>query len=129
MYEITIHKVFCAAHALRMPDGSMEPLHGHNWNVSVTVSAGKLDKMECVMDFHALEAMVNDVLGGVDNANLNELPPFRGREGKLKINPSAERVAWWIGEVVLDELPKGVKLVSVSVTEAPGCTASYRPGR
>ncbi|NJL32431.1 MAG: hypothetical protein HC898_12895 [Phycisphaerales bacterium] len=45
------------------------------------------------------------------------------------MNPSAERVSWWIGEVLRDELPKGVKLISVCVTEAPGCRATYRPGK
>ena len=129
MYEITIERIFCAAHALRLPDGSMEPLHGHNWQVMVTVEAKKLDRMQCVMDFHALQVKLDEALTTVDQGNLNERPPFGDREGRLKINPSAERVAGWIGNVLGNKLPRGVRLVKVRVTEAPGCHATYRPGK
>ncbi|NJL32430.1 MAG: hypothetical protein HC898_12890 [Phycisphaerales bacterium] len=84
MFEIAVEHVFCAAHALKLPDGSMEPLHGHNWQVTVTVGAGRLDAMQCVMDFHALKAKVMEIIRPAENANLNELPPFREREGRLK---------------------------------------------
>ena len=46
---------FSAAHQLRLYDGSLEPLHGHNWQVKVTVVAAKLDSIGVVMDFHELE--------------------------------------------------------------------------
>src|SRR4051812_27370017 len=35
-FEITTTRTFSAAHQLRLPDGSIEPLHGHNWRVKVT---------------------------------------------------------------------------------------------
>ncbi len=124
-YHITVHRVFSAAHALRLPNGTMEKTHGHNWTVQLTVSAPRLDAMEVVMDFHELERMLDGLLATVDSGNLNGAPPFTDGRGGLKLNPSAERVAWWLGTAVARELPDGVRLERVEVGEAPGCTATY----
>ena len=48
-YQIRSTRGFCAAHALKLYDGSMEPIHGHNWRVQVTVQAEKLDAIGVVM--------------------------------------------------------------------------------
>ena len=129
-YEVTVEAVFSAAHALRLPDGSLEPLHGHDWQVAVTVAADRLDAMDTVMDFHQLEASLQAVIDPWHNRCLNEVAPFgeqRDDETHLAINPSAERVAERIGLSVAADLPDGVRLVSVAVGEAPGCTARYCP--
>ena len=122
MHEITIERVFSAAHALRLPDGSLEPVHGHNWDVAVTVGAEKLDEMAVVMDFHELERSVDRLVAELHNGDLNRIEPFASG-----VNPSAERVASHFAERVSAELPAHVRLRSVSVGEAPGCTATYRP--
>jgi 6-pyruvoyltetrahydropterin/6-carboxytetrahydropterin synthase len=127
MYEITVQRVFAAAHAIRLPDGSLEPIHGHNWQVEVTVCAQTLDAIETVMDFHDLERMVNALIDRVHNRHLNEVPPFAGPDGKLAINTTAERVAWWFATEISGQLRPPVHLVSASVSEAPGCIARYRP--
>lgn len=123
MFEITVHHTFSAAHAIRLADGSLEPVHGHNWAVAVTVARDGLDAIETVMDFHELERIVGEIISPFRNRHLNELPPFA--DGK--INPTAERVAWWIGTQTAQRLPAGVRFVSASVEEAPGCLAVYRP--
>ncbi len=127
MYEIQIERVFCATHALRLPDGSYETIHGHNWAVTVVVESQQLDAMETVMDFHELEPLLDALLGTVHNKNLNEVEPFADSTGELVVNPTAERVAWWLAEAIAPQLPDAVKLQSVGVGEAPGCTAVYRP--
>lgn len=127
-YEIRIERQFSAGHAIRLPDGSLEPLHGHNWPVCVTVGSERLGEMDTVMDFHMLEKTVERLIGHVHNRHLNEVTPFKGDdEAGLAINPTAERVAQWIGESVAKTLPGGVALLSVEVGEAVGCTAVYRP--
>ena len=129
-YEVTVEAVFSAAHALRLPDGSLEPLHGHDWQVAVTVASDGLDAMDTVMDFHQLEASLQAVIGPWHNRCLNEVEPFGVElDGDLDlvVNPSAERVAERIGLAVAADLPEAVHLASVSVGEAPGCTARYRP--
>ena len=110
----------------------MEPVHGHNWSVKVTVAADELDAMEVVMDFHVLEKAVDDLIAAVNNGHLNHVPPFAAAgpgENELAVNPSAERVAWWIGTEVAPQLPAHVRLTCVEIGEAPGCLATYRPNR
>ena len=127
-YEITVETTFSAAHALKLPDHMFEPIHGHDWRVAVTVAATQLDEIECVMDFHELEAMVEAIIKPWRNEHLNSREPFRGATIAIpKVNPTAERVAWHIGEEVAKQLDPRVSLVRVRIGESPGCTAEYRP--
>ncbi|MFK7790364.1 MAG: 6-pyruvoyl tetrahydropterin synthase family protein [Phycisphaeraceae bacterium] len=128
MYEIIVESVFAAAHAIRLPDGSLEPVHGHNWPVAVTVAADELDDIETVCDFHLLQGLLTEALDPWQNNDLNQCEPFTDGEGhdELAINPTAERVAWAIAEKIKPGLPGNCQLVSVSVGEAPGCTAVYK---
>lgn len=126
MYDITIETGFSAAHAIRLGADVLEPLHGHDWRVSVTVAADELDDIATVMDFHELHGMVNAVIEPWRNRNLNDIKPFKGTPPEA-VNPSAESVAWWIAQQVTERLPQRCRLVEVAVGEAPGCTARYRP--
>ena len=117
-FDITTTRDFSASHQLRFPDGSLEPLHGHNWRVSVTVASDELDALGCVMDFHELQRRVNAVVDPMHNAHLNDLPAFADR------NPSAENVAFHVGNSV--DVPAGVALVSVKVWETWDCCAAWR---
>ena len=121
-FEISTTRGFSAAHALRLYDGSLEPVHGHNWRVKVTVSAEKLDAIGVVMDFHELERLVDAILTPLHNRHLNEVTPF-----SAELNPSAENVALHVGRSVTPRLPRGVGLVSVEVWETDGNSALYRP--
>jgi len=120
-HEISIQRVFSAAHAIRLPDGAMEPVHGHDWTLTVTIAADALDDCGWVMDFHALEATVHEIIGPWRNQNLNDCPPF-----SHGVNPTAERVVEHVAQRVAPTLPGQARLVSVSVTEAPGCVATWR---
>lgn len=126
MYDITIETGFSAAHAIYLEDGSLEPLHGHDWRVAVTVEADALDRIATVMDFHALRRMVDAIIEPFHNRNLNHVEPFNGSPPDA-VNPSAESVAQWIGKGVVQQLPERCRLVEVAVGEAPGCTARFRP--
>jgi 6-pyruvoyltetrahydropterin/6-carboxytetrahydropterin synthase len=120
-FEITTTRGFSAAHQLRLYDGSLEAVHGHNWRVKVTVSAAKLDRIGVVMDFHELERLVDAVTMPLHNRHLNELPPFAS-----ELNPSAENVALHVGRSVAPRLPEGVRLVSAEVWETDENSAVYR---
>src|SRR5438067_7744692 len=119
-FDITTTRHCSAAHPLRLYDGSMEPLHGHNWVVRVTVSAPSLDPIGVVIDFHELERLLDAILLPLHNRHLNETAPFERR------NPSAENVALHVGEAL--RLPAGVSLRRVEVWETPENSAVYRPG-
>lgn len=117
-FAIEVQGEFAATHQLRFPDGALEPLHGHQWHVVVRVAAGQLDALETVMDFHLLERLLDGLIAPWRQKHLNDLAPFRAG-----VNPSAERVAEHLGRTLAQELPATVRLVTVGVTEAPGCTA------
>lgn len=110
-YQITISAGFSASHQLRLYDGSLEPLHGHNWEVVVTVGTDHLDSIGVVMDFHALEKRVNQIIAPFHNRHLNDVSPFDS------LNPSAENVAVHIARSL--QLPERVYLVSVEAAETP----------
>src|SRR3954469_25390896 len=117
-FEITTTHDFSAAHAIRLYDGSLEPLHGHNWRISVTVSADKLDAIGVVMDFHELARLVDEVAGPMHNRSLNDLPAF------ASVNPTTENVAVYVAKSL--KLPAGVRLSKVEVWETWDCSAVYR---
>ena len=121
-FEITTTRHFSAGHQLALYDGALEPVHGHNWVVKVSVTAPKLDAIGVVMDFHELERLVDAIVVPMHNRHLNELEPF-----KSELNPSAENVAVHVGRSVSPELPTGVALRSVTVWETPENSAAYYP--
>lgn len=121
MYELTVEREFCAAHAIVI-HGEREPFHGHTWRVRVVVGGSELDGEGLLCDFHELEEAVDHVIPPLHNADLNSVPAFN------QVNPTAEHVARYIADAVSKRVPAAVRVLSVSVTEAPGCTATYRPG-
>ena len=120
MFTVSIETQFRASHQLTLPDGSKEQLHQHDWIVTVKVSSDKLDSMGLVMDFGQLKTMVNEITSGFDNVRLDSIGYFQ------RNNPSAENVAKYIFDKLEPELPGGVKLRSIKVVEAPGCSAKFR---
>lgn len=121
-FEISTTREFAAAHALRLYDGSLEPVHGHNWRVRVTVASAELDSIGVVMDFHELERLVDAVVGGFHNRHLNEVAPFVS-----ELNPTAENVAYHVGRQTAGKLPPRVRLVRVEVWETSANRATYIP--
>jgi 6-pyruvoyltetrahydropterin/6-carboxytetrahydropterin synthase len=117
-FEISTIRHFSASHQLALYDGSLEHLHGHNWQVKVTVAADKLDAIGVVMDFHELERLVDAVVGPMHNRHLNDLEAFSN------VNPSAEGVA--VVVVAGIKLPGTVRMISVEVWETPENSAVYR---
>jgi 6-pyruvoyltetrahydropterin/6-carboxytetrahydropterin synthase len=118
-FEISTTRHFSAAHALRLYDGSLEPVHGHNWVVRVTVGADKLDSIGVVMDFHELERLVDAIVSPLHNRHLNEVAPF-----SKELNPTAENVALHVGREL--KLPTNVRMLSVEVWETPENRAIFR---
>lgn len=123
MYELNVQGEFCAAHALSIA-GVREPVHGHNWRVTVTITGETLDRDGLLCDFHTVEQALHEVIDPFHNADLNQCEAFRA------LNPSAEHVARHIARELarrLDPPLQGSAWVSaVAVTEAPGCLAVFR---
>ncbi len=131
MFTIRVEHTIAAAHAISIA-GAMEPLHGHNWRVQVTVESSRLDSDGLVCDFHTVHESLLEVLQPFDNRNFNDVRPF-GNGTNGTINPTAERIAEHVGKELVerlgDSLAPDARIAAVSVTEAPGCVATYVPGR
>ena len=124
MYELTVEARFSAAHAI-MIAGTREPLHGHDWLVTVTLAGRELDGDGLLCDFHTVEDTLKGIVRPFRSRNLNEVEPF------TRVNPTAEHVARHIFEALHEALDAALAphaaVVSVRVTESPGCAATYRP--
>jgi len=123
MFELTVQAEFCAAHAITSA-GAREPVHGHNWRVTLTIAGPTLDADGLLCDFHAVEAALAETIAPLANADLNATPPFD------RVNPTAEHVARHIaqraGALLAPKLASGARVAACTVTEAPGCAATYR---
>lgn len=123
MFEITVKAEFCAAHTISI-GGHQEPVHGHNWRVTAAVEAETLDDDGFVCDFHTVEDTLHAIIAPFVNNDLNATTPFD------TLNPTAEHIARYIGDQLaerLDEpLAPSARVSWVSITEAPGCVATYR---
>ncbi len=120
MYDIFIKTHFSAGHHLRDYPGSCEKPHGHNWKVTVTVRAEKLDSLGMGIDFKILKKHVANTIDKLDHEVLNDLVFFE------KINPSSENIAKYI----FDDLKDIVKndryfLYSVTVYETDTSGLTY----
>lgn len=121
MYELTVKGHFDAAHALRGYPGECRALHGHTWDVEVTVASNELDEIGIVYDFKELKADLARVLDSYDHAYLNDIAPF------TEISPTAENLARVIYERLSESMDRRVRVVEVAVWESPVAKLTYRP--
>jgi 6-pyruvoyltetrahydropterin/6-carboxytetrahydropterin synthase len=154
-YRVTVERNtlrFAAAHMATF-EASCEPLHGHNYDVSVEVE-GELTDDAWVIDFSVLKAMTRELCQELDhkfllqsNSNVLEIAE---EPAKWKIrfgdrgfvfpradvialpidNTTAERLAEWFARRLLDALAerdaRNVTSVSVTIEEMPGQSGSWR---
>lgn len=127
MYEVRVEADFAAAHFLRDYHGKCENLHGHNYKVYAHVRGEKLDQGGMLLDFTELKAALRKACGLLDHKNLNDFECFDQ-------NPSAERIATWIAERILEEIPSldgkkndtgSASLYAVDVFETDTSRARY----
>jgi len=121
MYELTVKDHFDAAHALRDYPGECCRLHGHTWDVEVTVRGEKLDGIGIVYDFKQLKDDLRAVLDDYDHAYLNEVPPFD------ELNATAENLARVVYERLAATVGEQVEVAEVAVWESPIAKPVYRP--
>jgi len=121
LYELTVTSHFDAAHALRGYPGECRNLHGHTWDVEVTVAGETLDDTGIVYDFKTLKEDLAGVLVEYDHAYLNDLVPFDA------ISPTAENLARIIYERLVESVDPRVRVIQVAVWESPIAKLVYRP--
>lgn len=98
MYQVRVETSFSAAHFLRDYHGKCENLHGHNYKVFVHVEGKNLDEGGMLLDFSVLKKALREVSSELDHKNLNDFDYFDQ-------NPSAERIATYIYEKLVEKIP------------------------
>ncbi len=121
MYELRVERTFRARHALVI-QGDREAPHEHDWHVTLVVRGDELDPDGMLCDFHDLERALDETIRPLRGADLNRAAPFE------RSNPSAELVARHIADAVAVALGDTAHVDRVTVTEAPGCAATYVMG-
>jgi 6-pyruvoyltetrahydropterin/6-carboxytetrahydropterin synthase len=121
MYQLTVRDHFDAAHTLRGYPGECHRLHGHTWDVEVTVAGDVLDEIGIVYDFKRLKDDLHAVLVDYDHVFLDEVAPFD------EMNPTAENLARVICERLSATVVEVVSVVEVAVWESPVAKLVYRP--
>jgi len=119
VYTLTVRSSFAAAHRLREYEGNCERLHGHNWQVEVTVESECLDEKGMAMDFREMKGALHDILSRMDHKYLNEIPPFDVQ------NPSSENLARCIFSEMEGKVPAPARLRRVTVWESDDARAEY----
>jgi 6-pyruvoyltetrahydropterin/6-carboxytetrahydropterin synthase len=153
--SITIDKIsahFSAAHALISPQYE-EGLHGHNYNVEVTIE-GKIDHDGILIDYVFLEKLLNQIIAEWDHYVLipsrNDYLKIRKKglnleldygdrfysipENEIRIldciNVTTESVSRIIGEILYERLKKEdfwvkIRTLNVCVWETPKYKATF----
>jgi 6-pyruvoyltetrahydropterin/6-carboxytetrahydropterin synthase len=105
---------FEAAHELPNHPGKCRRLHGHSYELFVTIHGPVEEATGMVVDFSDLKQLVREqVVDRVDHRNLNELID----------NPTAERIAIWIWEQLSARLDR---LAEIELRETENCSVVYR---
>ena len=121
MYEISVTQHFEAAHFLRNYQGKCEALHGHRYELRMTVESDSLDEAGMAYDFLKLKERLHAILSRFDHTCLNDVPPFD------KINPSSENIATTIYNEFQPQRLAPASLRCVEVWESPESGVAYSP--
>jgi 6-pyruvoyltetrahydropterin/6-carboxytetrahydropterin synthase len=109
-WTLRVRDKFSAAHFLKGYKGKCEKVHGHTFEVEVTLRVRELDPVGIGVDFSEVKKALSSVLP--DHALLNEAYPF---------NPSAENLA----RHFYGELKKLYPVRAVTVWESEDASATY----
>lgn len=126
MYDLIVKTHFSAAHSLNGYEGPCGRLHGHTWQVEVTISGMELDHKGMLVDFKKVKESIWKIVEELDHQNLNDLDKFKGGSER---NPTAENLARHIYEGLKNEIflpERNVQLTMVRVWESQDASAVYR---
>jgi queuosine biosynthesis protein QueD len=142
MFYLTKIFHFEAAHALNGYDGKCRNIHGHSYELRVTVKGMPLDepgnpKNGMVIDFHDLKQIVNqEVVDKFDHAFIigNNMPEDFVEITKrnfdkvveLPYQPTTENMLSDFAERIKKRLPQHVELYSITLQETRDNIAEWR---
>ncbi len=99
---------FASAHFLIFANGKREPLHGHNYQVSVKLE-GELDRAGVVLDFISFKPMVKQICDNLDHRTLiqaeSPVIDVRRRAKEVEVRYRQQKIVLPKGDVILLPLP------------------------
>ncbi|MGI9001997.1 MAG: 6-pyruvoyl trahydropterin synthase family protein [Pseudonocardia sp.] len=111
---------FSASHELRLlpKTHKCSRNHGHNYDVTLLLTADQLDRFGFVTDFGDLAPFGDYLRTALDHRLLNDL---------IAIHPTSELLAWHLGQWFIDNVEPNVhgSLVSVEVSETESSSALW----
>lgn len=137
MYTLQTTASFDSAHFLKGYEGKCSNIHGHRWNVEVTVAADDVEKdgqiRGMVVDFKTLKDDLKALADELDHSLIIEQDSLKEKTKEalleeefriveLSFRPTAENLARYF----YDEMEaKGYQVVLVKVYETPNNCAGY----
>lgn len=134
MLSVTKVFTFEAAHAISSYDGACKNIHGHSYELHVTVVGKVVEETAMIMDFKKLKSIVQqEVLNDFDHAlllKINELNTELSHSLTTKLvwmkqEPTAEYLLLEILARIRNQLPKGVFLKRLKLYETATCYAEW----
>jgi len=147
---------FCAAHLILHENGTCEPLHGHNYRMTVTLFGGLQKRAGYIFDFIDLKALLRRLVNELDHRVLlagenPSLPVTEPDSATVRMttpsgglytfprqdvcvlpiaNTTTELLAYYMARRIRAELPPipDVTGIEVEVEETPGQSATYAEG-
>lgn len=119
MYQVRKRLEVAVSHKLKLPyESKCQNLHGHNLIIHIEVTANELTDYGMVFDFVHIKNLIHSKL---DHQNLNDI---------LKVNPTAENLAYWIQYTINEYLEENeadriVYVSRVRVQESEGNVAEW----
>ena len=98
MFSAGVSRPLRARHYLVGDFGDESTPHSHPYRIELVSSTPSLDDNGFSTDIAAMEAVLEEVLGSIDDVLLNDLPWFAGRQ------PSLENLALYLVERLRDGL-------------------------
>lgn len=142
MFFITKIFHFEAAHALSGYDGKCRNIHGHSYELRVTVKGMPFNepgnpKNGMVIDFHDLKSIVNqEVVDKLDHSFIigNNMPKdfveitkkYFDKVVELPYQPTTENMLADFAQRIKQHLPQNVELYSVTLQETRDNIAEWR---
>lgn len=140
--RITKHFDFEAAHALPGYDGKCKNIHGHSYQLFVTIIGTPINdktnpKNGMVLDFGDLKKIVNtEIIDVFDHAIVlnkdsehlslaNKIAEYSHRIVLVNYQPTSELMLIDFSEKIMRKLPKGVKLHSLKLYETNNSYAEW----
>ena len=113
MYTLNSQHRIYASHQLKNQGGRCERLHGHQYEIILTLKSEKLDYKTMIVDTYEIEKIFDRFIG-VDHLHLNE---FMNED-----NPTMEFMAKYFYDNLKEDIPL---LSAVTVYETPEGSVTY----